>query len=396
MSLSPDESRPALPSAGPHPPDRILHPRDYGEPMPAPAVPRLSMPAPWTAAGIEASELVTRDGGGGPVVVTCVDYSPERCEIEEVRDIAGFLARHRPPWSRVRWIDIDGLGQMDVIHAFAVKYQLHPLAIEDVVHRVQAPKAEDYPGSEEQPGRLFIVARTIEEHEGRIRSDQVSMFLGRSTLLTFHEAAADDLEPVRQRIRSPGSRLRQNDVSFLLYVLLDGIVDHFFPVLERFSVRLEEIEEELLTRPTQATLHRINAVKRDLLTVRRAAWPLRELIAQVQRDKHETLSETAQTYLRDVYDHCVQTIDLVETYREIASGLGDTYISIVSNRTNDIVKVLTIIGTIFIPLTFLAGVYGMNMPIPENRSPLAYPLFWAVCAAIAGGMLLWFRKRGWL
>ena len=396
MSLPPDESRPAPPSGGPHRPDRTLHPRDYGEPMPAPTVPRLSMPEPWTAAGIEASELVARDGGGGPVVVTCVDYSPERCEIEEVSDIAGFLARHRPPWSRVRWINIDGLGQMDVIHAFAVKYQLHPLAIEDVVHRVQAPKAEDYPGSEEQPGRLFIVARTIEEHEGRIRSDQVSMFLGRSTLLTFHEAAADDLEPVRQRIRSPGSRLRQNDVSFLLYVLLDGIVDHFFPVLERFSVRLEEIEEELLVRPTQATLHRINAMKRDLLTVRRAAWPLRELIAQVQRDKHETLSETAQTYLRDVYDHCVQTIDLVETYREIASGLGDTYISIVSNRTNDIVKVLTIIGTIFIPLTFLAGVYGMNMPIPENRSPLAYPLFWAVCAAIAGGMLLWFRKRGWL
>ena len=132
------------------------------------------------------------------------------------------------------------------------------------------------------------------------------------------------------------------------------------------------------------------------MLVRRAAWPLRELIAQLQRDRHECLSDTAQTYMRDVHDHCVQIIDLVETYREVASALVESYVSVVSNRTNDIVKVLTIIGTIFIPLTFLAGVYGMNMPIPENASAISYPLFWAVCLALAGGMLLWFRHRGWL
>jgi magnesium transporter len=171
---------------------------------------------------------------------------------------------------------------------------------------------------------------------------------------------------VRERIRTPGSRLRQHDVSFLLYVLLDGIVDHFFPILERYSERLEDAEEELLTRPSKGTLQLIHAIRRELLLVRRAAWPLRELIAQLQREKHECLSDTAQTYLRDVYDHCVQIIDLVETYREIAGGLAETHISVVSNRTNETMKVLTIIGTIFIPLTFLAGVYGMNMPIPEN------------------------------
>jgi magnesium transporter len=241
-----------------------------------------------------------------------------------------------------------------------------------------------------------VVARTIEEHGGRLRSDQVSFFLGRTTLLTFHDAHVEDVEAVRARIRTPGSRLRQNDVSFLLYVLLDGIVDHLFPVLERYSERLEDVEEQLLARPSQETLQQIHAIKRELLLVRRAAWPLRELVAQLQRDKHECLSETAQTYLRDVYDHCVQIIDLVETYREIASGLAETYISVVSNRTNEIMKVLTVIGTIFIPLTFLAGVYGMNMPIPENASPLTYPAFWVVCAGVAGGMLLWFRHRGWL
>ncbi len=359
-------------------------------------MPRLTMPPPGTAGGIEAEELSSRASGTEPVAVTCIDYSAEQVSVQEVDDIPAFLARHRPPWSRVRWINIDGLGRTEVLRAFADKYQLHPLAVEDVLHRVQSPKVEDYPASSDQPGRLFIVARAIEERNGRLGSDQVSLFLGRTTLLTFHDTHADDLAAVRQRILTPGSRLRQNDVSFLLYVLLDGIVDHFFPVLERYSERLEDAEEELLARPSQATLQRIQAIRRELLLVRRTAWPMRELIAQLQREKHECLSETAQTYLRDVYDHCVQIIDLVETYREIASGLAETYISVVSSRTNEIMKVLTVIGTIFIPLTFLAGVYGMNMPIPENGSPLAYPLFWLACAGVAGGMLLWFRHRGWL
>lgn len=354
------------------------------------------MPPPGTAAGIEADELAARSSGTGRVTVTCADYSPDQVEIEEVTDIDGFLARHRPSWSHVRWIDIVGLSQMDVIRAFAVKYQLHPLAVEDVLHTVERPKAEDFHGSGDQPGRLFVVARAIDQRDGRLHSDQVSMFLGRTTLLTFQDVHRTDLEPVRQRIRTKGSRLRENDVSFLLYVLLDGIVDGYFPLLEHYSERLEDLEEELLERPSQGTLQQVHAIKRELMLIRRAAWPMRELIANLQRDKHECLSDNSQTYLRDVYDHCGQIIDLIETYREVASAIAETYISVVSNRTNDIVKVLTIIGTIFIPLTFLAGVYGMNMPIPENQSPIAYPLFWAACIVVAGGMLLWFRRRGWI
>lgn len=354
------------------------------------------MPPPGTAAGIETDELSALASGIGRASVTCVDYAPDQVEVHEIADMEAFLATHRPAWSHVRWIDVVGLSQMDVIRALAVKYQLHPLAVEDVLHTVERPKAEDFPGSGDLPGRLFVVARAIDQREGRLHSDQVSMFLGRTTLLTFQDTHRSDLEPVRQRLRIEGSRLRQNDASFLLYVLLDGIVDGYFPLLEHYSERLEDLEEELLERPSQNTLQQVHAIKRELMLIRRAAWPMRELIANLQRDKHECLSETSQTYLRDVYDHCGSIIDLIETYREIASAIAETYITVVSNRTNDIVKVLTIIGTIFIPLTFLAGVYGMNMPIPENQSALAYPFFWAVCIGLSGGMLFWFRRRGWI
>ena len=361
-----------------------------------PAMPRLSMPLPGTPGGIEAADLAHRPSGSGPVTVTCIDYAPDQVEVQDVADIEAFLARHRPAWSHVRWIDIVGLSRMEVIRAFAEKYQLHPLAIEDVLQPLERPKVEDFPAEGDLPGRLFVVARAIDERDGQLHSDQVSLFLGRTTLLTFQDTHRADLEPVRGRIRTAGSRLRQNDASFLLYVLLDGIVDHFFPVLERYSERLEDIEEEVLEGPTRETLARIHRIRRELLILRRAAWPLREVVAQLQRDRHECLSETSQVYLRDVYDHCVQILDLIESYREIASGLAETYVSVVSNRTNDVMKVLTIIGTIFIPLTFLAGVYGMNMPIPENSWPFTYALFWVVCATVAVGMLLWFRRRGWL
>jgi magnesium transporter len=361
-----------------------------------PAMPRLSMPLPGTPGGIEAADLTRRPSGSGPVTVTCIDYSPDQVDVQVVEDIPAFLACHRPAWSHVRWIDIVGLSRMEVIRDFAEKYQLHPLAIEDVLQPLERPKVEDFPAQGDLPGRLFVVARAIDERDGQLHSDQVSLFLGRTTLLTFQDVHRKDLEPVRQRIRTTGSRLRQNDASFLLYVLLDGIVDHFFPVLERYSDRLEDIEEEVLESPSQETLARIHRIRRELLLLRSAAWPLRELVAQLQRERHECLSETSQVYLRDVYDHCVQALDLIESYREIASGLAETYVSVVSNRTSDVMKVLTIIGTIFIPLTFLAGVYGMNMPIPENTWPFTYAVFWVVCVAVAVGMLLWFRRRGWL
>jgi magnesium transporter len=278
----------------------------------------------------------------------------------------------------------------------ADKYQIHPLALEDALDEAHRPKAEDYPAIGDLPGRLFVVARRVRLQDPVPHAEQVSLFLGRNTLLSFEQTPCEAIEQVRQRIGNPRSRLRDNDASFLLYSLLDSIVDRFFPILDEVSARLEEVEERLLHRPHPETLQSMHLIKRDLVLIRRVAWPMRELIGQLQRERHECLSEITQTYFRDVYDHCVQIIDLIETYREIASAVAETYISLISNRTNAIMKVLTVIGTIFIPLTFLAGVYGMNMHIPENQWPYAYPVFWAVCVVIAAFMLWRFRRGGWL
>jgi magnesium transporter len=359
------------------------------------AVPRLRRPPPGTPAGIEYEELI-RAPGAEPSRVTCTDYSPGRMEVLEVADTAAFLGTHRPTWSEVRWIHVEGLQDHATIRALAEKYQLHPLAIEDTLDGQQRPKADDYPASGEVPGRLFVVARRIRGTEAGPRAEQVTFFLGRNTLLSFQPTPSPSVDAIRRRIASPRSRLREHDVSFLLYSLLDDIVNGFFPLLEEVSSQLEAVEEQVLLRPNRENLQTVHRIKRDLVLLRRVAWPMRELVTQLQREPHECLSAVAQTYFRDLYDDCVQVIDLIETYREIASAVADTYVSIVSNRTNDIMKVLTVIGTIFIPLTFLAGVYGMNMSIPENEWPYSYGVFWVVCLAIAGFMLWRFRRGGWL
>jgi magnesium transporter len=361
-----------------------------------PALPRVThVPTPGSAAGIEYHELIQTTGVAAARVV-CTDYCAEQMQVQEVTDIAAFLAVHRPAWSHVRWIHVEGLQDRGTIRALAEKYQLHPLAIEDALDGHHRPKAEDYPGIGDLPGRLFVVARRPRLVDGELRGEQTNFFLGRSTLVSFQETRCTAMDEVRRRIESPGSRLRGNDGSFLLYALMDTIVDRFFPILDELSGRLEQAEEAVLSRPQVQSLHAIHLIKRDLLMVRRIAWPMRELVAQLQRERHECLSEVTQTYFRDVYDHCVQIIDLIETYREIASAVAETYVSLISNRTNEIMKVLTVIGTIFIPLTFLAGVYGMNMYIPENQWHYFYALFWAMSLGITGLMLARFRRWGWL
>jgi magnesium transporter len=260
----------------------------------------------------------------------------------------------------------------------------------------QRPKAEDYPNTGEHQARLFIIARKLDMFDGHVRSEQVSFVLGHKTLLTFQERQGDVWDSIRQRIGSKGSRLRQNDVSFLIYSLLDALIDQCFPILEFYSEQLQDLEDQALTTPTGDTIRRIYAVKRELLVVRRCIWPMREVINCLQREKHECMSEVTRTYLRDLYDNCVQIIDLVETYREFATGLTEIYMSALSIRMNEIMKVLTIMGSIFIPLTFLAGVYGMNMPIPENRSNWTYPIFWLICITTVVGMLHVFKRRHWL
>ncbi len=358
---------------------------------------RFKKAAPGSAAGIEPHELHPVPGQPVSVRITCIDYSAEQAVLEEVQDLPGFIARHRPDWSAVRWINVDGLGDLGVIRALAEKYHLHPLAIEDVLHVPQRPKVQAY---EEEGGfqaRLFIIVRELELRENILHTEQVSIFVGHKTVLTFQETPGDVWDPIRQRIRTAGSTLRRNDASFLAYSLIDAIVDEAFPILELFGDRLEELEDRVLQHPTPDTIQEIHRIKRELLLVRRALWPMREVLHKMQREPHECFSEVTQTYIRDVYDHAVQAIDIVETYREVATGLTETYMTSMSNRMNEIMKVLTIMGTIFIPLTFLAGVYGMNFHhFPELDWPYAYPVFWAICLVTAGGMILWFRRRGWL
>lgn len=358
-------------------------------------VPRARRQRPGAPAGVEYHELIPAPTAP-PARVICTDYCPEQCQVQEVTDLAAFLAVHRPAWSQVRWISVEGTDDRATIRALAEKYELHPLAIEDVLSGLNRPKAEDYDGNAEHPARLFVVARRILIRDGDVQAEQVNLFLGRHTLLTIQSTPCPAMDEVRGRIGIAQSRLRQNDASFLLYALLDTLVDRFYPVLDDLSQQLEELEEVVIDRPDHDTLHAIHQVKRGLVMIRRVAWPMREMIAALLRERHQGLSEITQTYFRDVYDHCVQIIDLIETYRDIASELADTYVSVNANRTNDIMKVLTIIGTIFIPLTFLAGVYGMNMPIPENHWAISYPIFWTVCLAIAGYMLWRFRRGGWL
>jgi magnesium transporter len=358
---------------------------------------RFKKAAPGSAAGIEPHELAPVPGKPVSVRITAIDYSPDQVLFEDVQDLRAFIGRHRPEWSAVRWINVDGLGDLGVVRALAEKYRLHPLAVEDVLHIPQRPKVQAY---EEEAGfqaRLFIIVKELELRENLLHTEQVSIFVGHKTVLTFQETPGDVWDPIRQRIRTAGSALRKNDASFLAYSLIDAVVDEAFPILELFGDRLEDLEDRVLQNPTQDTIQEIHRIKRELLLVRRALWPMREVLQKMQRDPHECFSDVTRTYIRDVYDHAVQAIDIVETYREMATGLTETYMTAISNRMNEIVKVLTIMGTIFIPLTFFAGVYGMNFHhFPELEWPYAYPLFWVICLGTAGGMVAWFRRRGWI
>jgi magnesium transporter len=364
-------------------------------------VPRLRKKSkPGAKAGLELADLARMPAEPGPqipVTVTCIDYGPQQAQVQEVKTLVPFLAAHRPEWSNVRWINVDGLTDLSAIHGLAEKYHLHPLAIEDLLNVTHRPKMEPYHEEGNLQARLFIIAKMLELADGHLRSEQISIFLGHHTVLTFQESPGDVWNGVRQRIQTAGSRLRANDASFLVHSLLDAIVDSCFPILEFYGERLEDVESEVLQNPRPAAIQEIHSLKRQLLLLRRAVWPMREVISALQREPHDCMSDATRTYMRDVYDHTVQIIDIVETYREIATGLTETYMSAMSQRLNEVMKVLTIIGTIFIPLTFLAGVYGMNFKyFPEIGWVWGYPFFWAVCIVTAVTMFAWFRRRQWL
>lgn len=332
--------------------------------------------------------------------VTCIDYAPEQIlEQQSVeRDLERFLSEHRPAWSKVRWINVEGVYDHATVAGLAKKYELHPLAVEDVLHIPQRPKVDQYAGEEGQPPRLFVILRMPRLIDGHLQTEQLSIFLGRRTVLTFQEGMpGDPWEPIRQRLHLKDARVRHNDASFLLYTLVDAIVDECFPILDHYGDRLEQLEVEILTNFHRDSMFQVHEIRRELLLLQRQLRPMREVIHSLTREIHPCLSDETRLYLRDVYDHVIQCVEFLETYHELSMNLADMVNSNIANRVNDVMKVLTIIATIFIPISFLASVFGMNFEnLPGEHWPPAFAVFCAFCAAMAGGMLLYFKSKDWL
>jgi len=327
-------------------------------------------------------------------VIHVLAYGPERYgerQVGSVQELAALLGE-----VPVAWVNVTGLGDARVIGQLGAAFGVHPLTLEDVLNSHQRAKVEEYDTYH------FIVAQ-VPQAGPTLETEQFSLVLSKGLLLTFEEHPAACLEPVRERIRAGHTHIRQAGADYLAYALLDAIIDGYFPILETYGERLEDAEAEALARPSGATIELIHTIKRDLLTLRRTVWPLREALNTLIRDLTPLITAETRVHLRDCYDHTVRIIDLVETYRELGSDLIDIYLSHLNTRTNEVVRVLTIIATIFIPLTFIAGVYGMNfnpaaspVNMPELNWYWGYPAVLLLMAVVAGLMLGFFWRRGWL
>lgn len=344
---------------------------------------------PGAPPGIESVPDVHTPPPPGTIAIQCIDYGRERIERTDVTDLDAFLAAPRPAWAAVRWINIDALHPYTV-HRVMTAFGFHTLAAEDVLHVPQRPKLDPF------DSELFIVTRMLTVLDERLTAEQISLFYRPDLLVSFQEAPGDVWQPTRDRLGRPESRLRQSNAGLLLHALLDAIVDQCFPILEHFGDILEDMETTVVQRPDPASLRHLHAVKHQLVLLRRVMWPMREMLSALQDEQHKSVPKAARAYIRDVGDHAVQVIDIIESYREVASGMTDLYMSAVSNRMNEAMKVLTMISTIFIPITFLAGVYGMNFEyIPEMDERWAYPTFWAICTVTTVSLLVFFKRKGW-
>jgi magnesium transporter len=323
--------------------------------------------------------------------LTVFDYDATHCEEKEVGTPEElFPFKDRPTNT---WINIDGLHQVDVIEKIGQHYELHPLLLEDIVSVRQRPKLDDY------DSYLFIVLKMLRYDEARheIDIEQVSLVLGKNFVISFQENVGDVFDPVRDRLRNGKGRIRKMGTDYLAYALIDAIVDQYFVVLEKLGEQISDLEEEMLRDPRQETVTAIHRLKRTMILLRKSVWPLREVIGSLQRGESELIRKETDVFLRDVYDHTIQEMDTIESYRDMLSGLLDVYLSSISNRMNAVMKVLTIIATIFIPLTFIAGLYGMNFEfMPELHWRWGYPVVLLLMALVASAMLLFFKRKKWL
>jgi magnesium transporter len=343
--------------------------------------------------GLPAGSLVyTGERKGGAIRFTAIDYDETTFQEKVLGSIeACFPYKDK---TTVTWINLDGVHDPQALEKLGDCFGLHRLVMEDILSIDQRPKLEDY------GGYLYIVLRMISLNGAskEVMSEQVSIVLGKNFLLTFQEGVEGDVfNLIRERLRTGKGRLRKEGADYLAYSLLDAIVDNYFVVLERLGEKIELLEGEIVEAPGQQTIQKLYSLKRELLFLRKSVWPLREVASSLSKRESELIRETTVLYLRDVYDHVIQVIDTLEIYREMLAGMLDIYLSSINNRLNAVMKVLTVIATIFMPLTFIAGVYGMNFRyMPELEWRYGYPLVLLVMLGVGISMYLYFKKKTWL
>lgn len=325
------------------------------------------------------------------VRITVIDYDDKNIAEKELSNIGECLAYKDT--ATVTWINIDGLHDTSVIEKIGAQYDLHPLVLEDIVNTGQRPKFEDF------DNYVFLVLKMFyrDETHGETIIEQVSVILGKHVVISFQERPGDVFDPIRERLRKNKGKIRKTGADYLAYALLDAIVDSYYMILERVGEKIENLEDEVVSEPKPDILHTIHGLKREMIFLRRSVWPLREVISNMSKAESTLVKKLTGVYLRDVYDHTIEVIDTVETFRDMLSGMHDTYLSSISNRMNEIMKVLTIFASIFIPLTFIAGIYGMNFSyMPELGWRWGYFVVWGVMLGVGIVMLVYFRKKKWI
>ena len=327
----------------------------------------------------------------GKAKITIIDYDERHFEEKEAKSVEEcFPFKDKPT---VTWINIDGIHQLEIIEKIGKHFNIHPLVLEDIANTGQRPKIEDF------VDYIFLTLKMLRysESEKETKVEQVSVILGSNFVISFQESEGDVFDSIRERIRADKGRIRKMGSDYLSYALMDAIVDNYFTILEKLGDRIEVFEEELVVNPKPETLQAIHDLKREMIFLRKSVWPLREVINRLERWESSLISKSTAIYFRDVYDHTIQVIDSVETFRDMLSGMLDIYLSSVSNKMNEVMKVLTIIATIFIPLTLVAGIYGMNFRfMPELEMAVGYPIVLLIMLCVGVVMILYFRKKRWL
>ena len=322
--------------------------------------------------------------------ITLIDYDENQYEEKEIKNVEDAFPYKDAPF--ISWINIDGVHQVDIIEKLGTHFVLHPLLQEDVVSTHQRPKLDEF------EDHLFIVLRMFffNEEENELEGEQISLIVGANFVISFQERQGDVFNQVRERLRNGKGRIRKKGSDYLAYALIDAIVDGYYNILEELGENLESLQEQLVAEPRREDLQIIQHLKRDMLILRKSIWPLREVVSGLVKSESTLIKEDVLVYLRDVYDHVIQAIDTIETFRDMLSAMLDIYLSSTSNRMNEVMKVLTIIATIFIPMTFLAGIYGMNFKyMPELEWRYAYLVFWIVVLVVLIAMAAWFKRKKW-